>query len=302
MRAPQLALAAAGRRDNVLFVRQGAADEADNPTVRQGPSRPQLKRDPLGSGAMSKRDDEEFAKETFTRFLATSAKGSSAWAEGADPPDYVLTWNGLRYAVEVTQVMESFELGPRPLSYMGMSQSLRALTKRIEARAISAGLLEGTYGLALDPIPNLANREAELTDAVIRVLSTRPGPRFNAWTPVLFGSEGTLVEIMKLTQDGSALCEVIGGGGPKWGGQIVQEASALISRALGSKAERLKAVAGNHVLLLIDEYHYAPTEMWRAVIDGAPLLRARFHTIARIHGDHDCRILWSLEPGWQAAA
>src|SRR5439155_21600808 len=40
--------AAGGRRDNVLFVRQGAIDEADNRTVRQAPSRPQLKRDPLG--------------------------------------------------------------------------------------------------------------------------------------------------------------------------------------------------------------------------------------------------------------
>jgi len=34
--------AAGGRRDNVLFVRQGAVDEADNETVRQVPSRPQL--------------------------------------------------------------------------------------------------------------------------------------------------------------------------------------------------------------------------------------------------------------------
>ena len=43
----QAPLAADGRRNNVLFVRQGAVDEAVNPTVRQGPSRPQLKRDPL---------------------------------------------------------------------------------------------------------------------------------------------------------------------------------------------------------------------------------------------------------------
>ena len=42
-----LALAAGGRRDNVLFVRQGVLDEANNETVRQVPSRPQLKRGPL---------------------------------------------------------------------------------------------------------------------------------------------------------------------------------------------------------------------------------------------------------------
>jgi hypothetical protein len=251
---------------------------------------------------MTKRDDEEFAKETFSRFLSGSESSSPIWTEGAEPPDYELTWKGTCYAVEVTQVMESFELGPRPLSYEGMSRSLHALTKRIEARAIAEGILNGAYGLAFEPIPNLGQREAELTGAVIRVLQTRPGIDRNSWTPVLFGTDGPLVEIMKLTDAGAALCEIIGGGGPKWGGQIVQETSSLISGALGSKAERLKTVTGNHVLLLIDAYHYAPGEIWEAVIAGAAPLRARFHTIARVHGNYECQILWSVEPTWQAAA
>ena len=34
--------------DNVLSVRQGVLDEADNQTVRHVPSRPQLKHGPLG--------------------------------------------------------------------------------------------------------------------------------------------------------------------------------------------------------------------------------------------------------------
>jgi len=37
-----LALAADGRRDNLLFVRQGVRYEAETQTVRQVPSRPQL--------------------------------------------------------------------------------------------------------------------------------------------------------------------------------------------------------------------------------------------------------------------
>jgi hypothetical protein len=95
---------------------------------------------------------------------------------------------------------------------------------------------------------------------------------------------------------------LIGGAGPKWGGQIVQEASSLITDALVHKAERLKAVSGHHVLLLIDAYHYAPGHTWHAVVAGQVALRDRFHTIARIHGDHECQILWSVERTWEAAA
>jgi hypothetical protein len=54
--------------------------------------------------------------------------------------------------------------------------------------------------------------------------------------------------------------------------------------------------------LLIDAYHYAPGHTWHAVVAGQVALRDRFHTIARIHGDHECQILWSVERTWEAAA
>jgi hypothetical protein len=64
----------------------------------------------------------------------------------------------------------------------------------------------------------------------------------------------------------------------------------------------MKAVPGAHILLLIDSYHYGPGQIWQASISGAALLRARFHTIARIHGNYECQILWSMQSSWQAAA
>jgi hypothetical protein len=116
------------------------------------------------------------------------------------------------------------------------------------------------------------------------------------------GADGPLVEIMKLLDTGAAICELIGGAGAKWGGQIVQETSGLIVGALSVKAERMKAVPGAHIILLIDAYHYGPGEIWEASVVGDALLCARFHTIARIHGNYECQILWSVDSSWKAAA
>jgi hypothetical protein len=102
---------------------------------------------------MSKRDDEEFARETFTRFLARTGSVPPVWQDGTEPPDYFLSWQSAQYAVEVTQVMESFDVGARPLPYQGMAKALTGLTRRIQARALAAGVLHGTYGCPA-PIPN----------------------------------------------------------------------------------------------------------------------------------------------------
>ena len=251
---------------------------------------------------MSKRDDEEFARETFTRFLTRTGSLPPTWQDGTEPPDYFLSWHDARYAVEVTQVMESFDLGARPLSYQGMARALRSLTRRIQSRALAAGVLHGTYVLDLAPIPNLADQEPQLTEAVLRLLDSQPGPGRDTWTPVLMGADGPIVGIMKLLDTGASIGELIGGAGPKWGGQIVQETSGLILAALTAKTERMKAVPGAHIILLIDAYHYGPGEIWQATVAGAPSLCARFHTIARIHGNYECQILWSSESSWKAAA
>jgi hypothetical protein len=250
---------------------------------------------------MGKRDDEEFAKEAFSRFLARSGITGSVWQDGPDPPDFTLSFEASEFAVEVTQVMEQFDLGERPLSYRGIAKALKGLTQRIQAQATAAGVLKGTWVLALSPIPNLAEQEATLVERTLRFLANPAEPNWKHWTPLLDGPDGPLVEIVKLLDTGATIGEMLGGSGPKWGGQIVQEASRLIQGALSTKADRLKAIPGAHILLLIDEYHYAPPEIWHALVAGAPVLHSHFHTIARVHAEYECQILHSKEPSWNAA-
>jgi hypothetical protein len=248
------------------------------------------------------RDDEEFAKEAFGRFLSRAGGASAQWQDGPDPPDYFLTWGASRFAVEVTQVMEQLDLGAKPLPYRGMARALKSFTERLQAKAKEAGVLHGTYMLDLSPIPNLASHEAILTDQILRFLASPPAPGHASWTPLLQGVDGPIVQIMKLSDAGAVICEIVGGSGAKWGRQIVEESSGLILGALGVKADRLKEVPGAHILLLIDEYHYAPGEYWQAVVAAAGVLQSRFHTIARIHGEYECQVLHSIEPTWRAAA
>ncbi len=251
---------------------------------------------------MVKRVDEEFAKEAFVRFLARVGGALGDWQDGSDPPDYFLSLPGHRFAVEVTQVMERFDLAVSPVPYAGMSKSLTRLTRRLQARALQEGVLRGTYVLAFKPIPNLGQQESVLTDRLLQLLSSGSQVKRDHWTPVLQGPDGPLVEIMKLTDNGATIAELVGGSGPKWGGQIVEEGSRLILEALTNKADRLRNVAGAHILLLVDAYHYAPGEIWRASIGGAASLRSSFHTIARVHAEYECQVLFSMEPAWEAAA
>ena len=63
-------------------MRQGAFDEADHQTVRQVPSRPQLKRDPLDGGAFLVRASGVPVRSLFTAGLSVLSLGAVDAADG----------------------------------------------------------------------------------------------------------------------------------------------------------------------------------------------------------------------------
>jgi hypothetical protein len=82
------------------------------------------------------RRDEAFAQEALTRYLHSQGFSHLLWEEpDQDPPDFFLTVDGQRHAVEVTQVMDSVELGGRVISDRGVVSALRQTVATLEEAA-----------------------------------------------------------------------------------------------------------------------------------------------------------------------
>lgn len=89
---------------------------------------------------MKRQRDEEFARETFHEFLQGRGE-APLWESGSEPPDYFLALGDQRYCVEVTQVMEEFQLGGGKQTSRAIQMFLLGVAKIIEDEARSRGTL-----------------------------------------------------------------------------------------------------------------------------------------------------------------
>jgi hypothetical protein len=117
------------------------------------------------------RRDETFAQEALTRFFAERYPRSPIWQSGSEPPDFWVYMAGRRFAVEVTQVMESLEVGSITLTGRGAIAALRRAVQQIEALARDAGLLRGFYHIHVCPLPDFRTALPELQARLFAYLS-----------------------------------------------------------------------------------------------------------------------------------
>jgi hypothetical protein len=109
---------------------------------------------PLDCNHMTRtRRDEEFAQEALTRFFAERFSIPSVWEPDSQPPDFWVYPMDRRFAVEVTQLMESVEVGAITLTQRGANAALRSAVRKLEALARAAGLLQGFYHIHVCPLP-----------------------------------------------------------------------------------------------------------------------------------------------------
>src|SRR5262245_23304670 len=112
---------------------------------------------------MKKQNDEEFVRETFHDFLKGRGE-APLWEVGSEPPDYFLMLGDRRYSVEVTQVMEEFQIGSGRQTSQAIQSFLLGVAKSIEDEARSRGILHGTYNLSARAVDNFR----VIQDAVVQ--------------------------------------------------------------------------------------------------------------------------------------
>ncbi|HXV63934.1 MAG TPA: hypothetical protein VEK15_24760 [Vicinamibacteria bacterium] len=233
-----------------------------------------------------KRADEEYCKDTFSTFLARHFAGSQvSWSEvpqNEEPPDYYLTIDGKRYAVEVTSLIDDVIIGESVrMSNVGARRSLVTLCEDMKRNLAERGLLFGAHVMTLQPIEGLRDLRPLIEKRVIEYVQRT---RFEkaAAREVLVRKGRARIAIQKHHDQSDQLYWVISGGA-KWEGQMRHDIARLLEEALRDKRRKLREVETPIILLLLDRYHHGSAEMWKDAADDSEF--GGFQIVARIWQD-----------------
>lgn len=90
------------------------------------------------------RADEDYACKILVSHLTGRSHVVSV-LPGREPPDYYLEVDGVKYAVEITQLHEQVNAGKRIISRHGADIGVRRWLRSVEEDLVSKGLMKGSY-------------------------------------------------------------------------------------------------------------------------------------------------------------
>lgn len=228
-----------------------------------------------------KRADEEFCKSEFDAFVKAHFEPAAVvWEEVArrdERPDYYLYLRGVRFAVEVTTLMEKVTVGMMTLSEATIISSLWDLVDEVEMIARSGGYLHGRYLVDFSrPIDDLRDvRDQIQSDLLDYIEATQDSSSAPERTVFQQGSQWC--RIRKL-QDRPDEVEQGGPSFSKWEGEAAEEICRLLEERLIAKNHTLRNIRCPKILLLYDSYRFASPGMYRGCISQLSLLTS-FHTV-----------------------
>ncbi len=241
-----------------------------------------------------KRKEEEFAKKAFLKHLGRCGLDQNSM-EDSERPDYLLKVGVHRYAVEVTQVMQAFELNGHQFPSRQLNNALERFVQRVQDRARNLGILSGTYIVGLEAISDFEETAPLIEKRCLNYI--RRTQRASVAMPeIVLNRASVWWEIQKLAREGCSVSEIDSTGDAMWPDEIRRELREVLVKRLADKIVKLKHVEIPVILLLVDDYHLASPDDWPKAIPAC--LLQRFHTVARVHGDYECQVLWSMNSAW----
>ena len=242
---------------------------------------------------------EAMARDAFRNALQRAGVRDTRWRRGREPPDYYLRVGGRSYAVEVTRVMEEHTAAGVPIPTHGVRASLERLSQAIEREALRAGILSGSYGMTLAPVPNLRCVAPQLIAQALRYIGATRLVAHAPRTILVALPQGRKIAIQKVGASPNRVAGIMLIGPVKRGPLVQQELIRLLSECLERKRKSLSRVRLPCVLLHVDSYVYGELAHWRC--GAAHVDVAGFHTVARVADVGVCQVLHSEEGAWSAA-
>jgi len=239
------------------------------------------------------RADEEASRNAFHRFLEGQACSTSiTWRQGEDPPDSYVAFGGNEYPVEMTSVVEQHLVGKKPISRVGLHDSLMRFVKRVEDTARQKGL-HGWYIVSAWPTGDFLGMADELKRKILDYVDTTRhqvtseerhllGRWPDRWTISKIGTQHDAIQSVPTTA--------------KWVAEGNEELPELLHERLSSKKDTLSHLAPSSIVLLADRHLFADPQGWAYAASKCKLV-PEFHTVARI-SNMDCQVLFSRNHNW----
>jgi len=219
-----------------------------------------------------KRSDEEFGKSKFDEFLKSlSLDNNLTWEKGDEPPDYYLYINGNKYAVEITTLMEKVSIGDNipPIPTKGIEGSLRSFVKNVEETAKKNGYLNGVYTVSfLRHIHGFKEIKEELKNSLLEYIKNTKNLENHPEKEVFRQRIGGICDISKnhnksnrVDSNGIRL-----GWGEVDSYKLPKESDVsyqLLKERIDNKMGKLKKINEPKILILLDNYHFAESEVYR---------------------------------------
>lgn len=241
--------------------------------------------------------NEEISKSKFDSFLKErSLSLPIEWKDGDEPPDYYLSVDGTRYAVEVTRFVENLVVGASTISRLAVIASLTDFVEEVEQITRTRKILRGTYIVGFSkPIENFREVKDEIGVALLQYIEkTRDSDR--EFKQVVFKHGRQSCDIQKLNLQADRIRRT-GPHGVKWEGEVATDACNLLLERLTSKRAKLANVALPKIVLLYDSYHFADLETYRDCVSKLPSF-ASFHTVFLVQCESEGLVLYSQNLGW----
>ena len=249
-----------------------------------------------------KRSHEEITRVEFDKIVKSIFPNSAiVWEDvpqHLEPPDWYLTLDNARYAVEATTIVDFLSITPTSkLSAPSVSASLSAFIKEVEKLAKDQDILSGAYIVTLCPIPNFAENRDKLRDDLLGyVRQTKTLPAAEEY--ILGYVREQSISIKKIHDDKDYVSAGISMG-VKWEGESQKDLLGYVSNTLAEKVYKLRAISEPIILLLLDDFHYSFVADWSSAISLCPD-KSRFCCICRIAPPDHNTILWANSSEWKA--
>jgi hypothetical protein len=227
------------------------------------------------------RKDEEYAKDLMVDRLS---QGHSVTVEkGKEPPDYFFIVDGIKYAVDVTWLVQSRIIKGRKVSRRGEETGFSRWLSTIESELIENGLLHGTYTCILHgDFGDLKKHKDKARKQVKAAVITSSG-QSKTKSITLLKSGSYKLTLRKVNDIDHRIYGVFGSNA--WGAEIQANAKEILRRTLDEKRHKMRNIQEPCILILINDYWLTEPDNYRRALSN--LQDTFFEAIYIVH-DNEC--------------
>jgi len=222
-------------------------------------------------------DEELVCIDSFVQYLRRNIglKEILVEREENDPPDFWVTIENVKYAVEVTSIVSNYE-------YEALCQGFE---EEIESEAKDRNVLKGNYALFIMGKPEIPKRMSKgrkdlLDKAIAYICDTNS--QSCAIRQKIYEKAGRYIAIEKLS-DTNASVGLVGLFGTKWEKEAKEELFSLIQKSVAQKRAQLEKkivsdLDNQLILLLYDAYGFCGKQATREACQRVKG-KEKFHSI-----------------------